>query len=103
MDPQSFHLGCLHISGFWISPLDSLPAPGRKRNRGVACEVWVASPEDSVAPFCSCYWPDPSLRSPHNCRGSWKVWPSCALEEMEAEFDIHILLATYCLSDSSWY
>lgn len=45
MDPQSFHLGCLHILGFWNSLLDSLPLPGRKRNR-VACEVWAARPED---------------------------------------------------------
>ena len=73
----------------------------QEKKQRVACEVWVARPEDSVAPFCSCYWPDPSVRPPHNCRGSWKIWPSCALEEMEKEFDIHILLATYCLSDSS--
>lgn len=55
MDPQSFHLGCLHILGFWNSPLDSLPLPGRKglaaptwqeKKQRVACEVWAARPED---------------------------------------------------------
>ena len=101
MDPQSFHLGCLHILGFWNSPLDSLPLPGRKRNRELLVKFGQPGLKIYIAPFCSYYWPDPSLRPPHNCRGSWKVWPSCALEEIEAELDIHILLATYCLSDSS--
>ena len=47
MDPQSFHLGCLHILTLcpYLAGKDLLPLPGRKRNR-VACEVWAARPED---------------------------------------------------------